>query len=188
MQELSSTTNPPASARPHIVRVSTGKPKAGTGNPVPTPAGPLDAVDRRILQLLAADARIPNNALAARVGIAPSTCLSRMRALRTRGAIRGFYADIDPAALGRPLHAMIAVRLQAGARGRMKSFTERIRQLPEVVDLYFLAGADDFLLHIAAADAPALRDFVVDQLSAHAEVALTETNLIFEHLRGVGPG
>ena len=134
--------------------------------------------------MLAHDARIPNNALAAAVGIAPSTCLSRMRALIAGGVIRGFHTDIDAAALGRPLQAMIAIRLQAGARSRMKAFTERIRRLPEVVDMYFLAGADDFLLHIAAADAGALRDFVVYELSAYPEVALTETNLIFEHLRG----
>ena len=145
---------------------------------------PIDAIDRKILQVLANDARIPNNALAALVGVAPSTCLSRMRALAANGAIRGFHADIDPAVLGRPLQAMVAVRLQSGARSRMRSFTERIRRLPEVVDMYFLAGADDFVLHVAAADAGALRDFVVDQLSAHTEVALTETNLIFEHLRG----
>ncbi len=147
----------------------------------------IDDIDRRILALLAADARMPNNALAAEIGVAPSTCLGRVRALRAGGAIRGFHADIDPAALGRPLQAMIAVRLQAGARSRMVAFTQRIRRLPEVQDVYFLAGADDFLLHVAAADAGGLRDFVVDQLSAHPEVALTETNLIFEHLRGAGP-
>ncbi len=137
--------------------------------------------------MLAVDARTPNNALAASVGIAPSTCLGRVRALRSGGAIRGFHADIDPAVLGRPLQAMIAVRLQAGARSRMMAFTGRIRKLPEVLDMYFLAGADDFLLHVAAADSAALRDFVVDQLSAYPEVALTETNLIFEHVRGDGP-
>jgi len=52
--------------------------------------------------------------------------------------------------------------------------------------VFFLAGADDFLVHVAVADAAALRDFVVEQLSVHGEVALTETNLIFEHLRGAG--
>lgn len=155
--------------------------------PAPSAQPVLDDIDRKILELLAADARTPNNALAAAVGIAPSTCLGRVRALRTGGAIRGFHADIDPTALGRPLQAMIAVRLQAGARSRMKAFTDRIGLLPEVMDMYFLAGADDFLLHVAAADAGGLRDFVVDQLSAHPEVALTETNLIFEHLRGAGP-
>ncbi len=148
----------------------------------------LDDIDRKILQVLAADARTPNNALAGEVGIAPSTCLGRVRALRAGGVIRGFHADVDPAALGRPLQAMISVRLQAGARSRMVAFTGRIAKLPEVVDVYFLAGADDFLLHVAAADAGALRDFVVEELSAHSEVALTETNLIFEHLRGAGPG
>lgn len=147
----------------------------------------MDGIDRTLLAALAADARIANNALAVLAGIAPSTCLARVRALRSGGVIRGFHADIDPAALGRGLQAMIAVRLQAGARSRMTAFTDRIRRLPEVVDLYFLGGADDFLLHVAVADAAALRDFVVDQLSAHPEVALTETNLIFEHLRGVGP-
>ena len=168
-----------------IVRERSAGPLPRTPEPTHQPV--LDDVDRRILHLLAADARTPNNALAAEVGIAPSTCLGRVRALRQSGAIRGFHADVDPAALGRPLQAMIAVRLQAGARSRMMAFTDRIRKLPEVLDIYFLAGADDFLLNVAAADAAALRDFVVDQLSAHPEVALTETNLIFEHVRGAGP-
>ena len=66
----------------------------------------LDDVDRDILGALAEDGRIPNNALAERVGVAPSTCLSRMRALRSSGVIRGIHADIDPAAVGRPLQAM----------------------------------------------------------------------------------
>jgi DNA-binding Lrp family transcriptional regulator len=147
----------------------------------------LDDIDRRILKELAADARMANNTLAERVGIAASTCLGRVRVLRDSGVIRGFHADIDPAALGRPLQAMISVRLQAGARDRIGEFTDRIRRRPEVVDVYFLAGADDFFLHVATEDAGALRNFVVDQLSARPEVALTETNLIFEHLRGTGP-
>ena len=178
---------PPAT--PHIIRARRAKqvdPPAGS-EPRSQPAQ-LDDVDRKILEVLAANGRTPNNALAAAVGIAPSTCLGRVRALQTSGAIRGFHADIDPAALGRPLQAMIAVRLQAGARSRMMAFTDRIRKRPEVVDVYFLGGADDFLLHVAAADAGALRDFVVDQLSAYPEVALTETNLIFEHVKGAGPG
>lgn len=147
----------------------------------------MDETDRRILTLLAADARITNSALAEEVGIAPSTCLGRVRALRSDGIIRGFHAEIDPVALGRPLQAMISVRLQAGARNMLRAFTERIRRRPEVVNLYFLAGADDFLVQVATADAEALRSFVVDELSAHTEVALTETNLIFEHIRGSTP-
>jgi len=142
-----------------------------------------DPVDREIMARLAADGRLANNALAAAVGVAPSTCLARVRQLRDMGAIRGFHAEIDPAALGLPLQAMIAVRLQAAARAAMGDFQDRMRLSPQVRDIFFLAGADDFLLHVAAADPAALRDFVVE-LSARPEVAHTETNLIFEHVRG----
>ena len=143
----------------------------------------LDDVDRRLLRLLATDARMPNNALAHRAGIAPSTCLGRIRAMRERGIIRGFHADIDPAALGRPIQAMIAVRLQAHARGHIPAFMAKIAALPEVLNVFFLGGADDFHVHIAAASTDELRDFVVVNLSGDPDVALTETNLIFEHVR-----
>ena len=147
----------------------------------------LDDVDRRLLRALAADARMPNNALAHRVGIAPSTCLGRVRALRASGVIRGYHADVDPAALGRPIQAMISVRLQSHARGHIPDFMARIAELPEVLNVFFLGGADDFYVHIAATGTDNLRDFVVINLSGNADVALTETNLIFEHVRaGLG--
>lgn len=147
----------------------------------------LDDVDRRVLTILHSDARISNSALADAVGIAPSTCHGRVRRLQDLGVIRGFYADVDPAAIGLPLQAMIAVRLQAGARGRIRGFVAQIRRRPQVIDVYFLAGADDFLIHVAARDTDDLRSFVVDNLNADADVAGTQTSLIFEHLRGASP-
>jgi DNA-binding Lrp family transcriptional regulator len=147
----------------------------------------LDDVDRRILLALHADARMPNNALADAVGIAPSTCHGRVRRLQEMGVIRGFYADIDPAAIGLSLQAMISVSLQANARGKIRSFIGQIRRKPQVMDVYFLAGADDFLLHVAARDTEDLRAFVVENLNADADVAGTQTSLIFEHLRGASP-
>jgi DNA-binding Lrp family transcriptional regulator len=143
----------------------------------------LDDIDRRLLRELAADARLPNNALAERVGIAPSTCLGRVRTLRERGVIRGYHADVDPAALGRPIQAMISVRLQSHARGHIPDFMAKIATLPEVLNVFFLGGADDFHVHIAAASTDNLRDFVVVNLSGDPDVALTETNLIFDHIR-----
>src|SRR3954465_8940377 len=96
--------------------------RAAPGFPPKDVHAPLDPVDTKLLRILAEDARIPNNALAERAGIAPSTCLTRVRALRERGVIRGYHADVDPAALGRPLQAMIAVRLQSSARGHIPAF------------------------------------------------------------------
>jgi DNA-binding Lrp family transcriptional regulator len=147
----------------------------------------LDDVDRRILTALHVDARMSNSALAELVGVAPSTCHGRVRRLQDLGVIRGFYADIDPAAIGLSLQAMISVSLQANARGKIGTFIEQIRRRPQVMDVYFLAGADDFILHVAARDTDDLRSFVVENLNADADVAATQTSLIFEHLRGASP-
>jgi DNA-binding Lrp family transcriptional regulator len=142
----------------------------------------IDETDRRILEVLAVEARIANNALAERVGIAPSTCLGRVRALVASGVIRGFYADIDPEAVGHPLQAIIGVRLQADARGVIHSFARRLAGMPEVRNVFFVAGGQDFFVHIVAQGTAELRQFVVVNLSGSAEVASTETNVILEHL------
>ncbi|HEY0934281.1 MAG TPA: Lrp/AsnC family transcriptional regulator [Trebonia sp.] len=183
MTEYSSGPGP-AAGPPNRIR-SAGQ----SGAPAGGPAGPgeLDDIDRHLVRELSLDARLPNNALAERVGIAPSTCLGRVRALRERGVIRGYHADVDQAALGRPLQAMIAVRLQGNARGRIRGFVAEVARLPEVLNAFFLAGKDDFLLHVAASSTQALRD-LVETLSANGDVSYTETSLIFEHIRADGAG
>ncbi|GGK11842.1 putative transcriptional regulator, AsnC family protein [Pilimelia terevasa] len=147
----------------------------------------LDPVDRHLVRLLSQDARTSNAALAAAVGIAPSTCLARVRGLRERGIIRGYHADIDPAALGRPLQALIAVRLANHARDQVAQFRTRAPRLPGVIAVYHVTGPTDYLLHVTVADAGALRDFVTDALLAEPYVAHAETSLIFEYQRGTPP-
>jgi len=152
-------------------------------DPQPNDLRPLiDETDRRILKVLAVDARIPNNALAERVGIAPSTCLGRVRALVESGVIRGFYADIDPEAVGHTLQAIIGVRVQMDARNTMHTFANRLAAMSEVRNVFFVAGGQDFFVHIVAQDTAMLRQFVMVNLSGSPEVASTETNVILEHL------
>lgn len=155
-------------------------------NAAVSPLAPLDPIDRRLVELLAADARLPNARLAEAVGVAPSTCLARVRALLERGVIRGFHAEIDPAALGLPLQAMIAVRLSVHSRDQIESFTAHVRSLPAVLELFHMTGGDDYLLRVTAADPHDLREFVVEHLASHPSVAHAETNLIYEVVRGVG--
>ncbi|WP_198965814.1 Lrp/AsnC family transcriptional regulator [Mycobacterium shottsii] len=165
----------------------TGSSGRGGDSPKDVRPAALDDMDRKILLLLHGDARITNNALAQAVGIAPSTCHGRVRRLVDLGVIRGFYTDIDPVAVGQPLQAMISVSLQANARGKIRSFIQQIRRKRQVMDVYFLAGAEDFLLNVAARDTDDLRSFVVENLNADINVAGTQTSLIFEHLRGAAP-
>ena len=146
----------------------------------------LDATDRAILEAVSQDARITNQRLAELVGVAPSTALSRLRALRSRGVVRGFHAEVDLAALGRPLQAMIAVRLAVHAREEIDNFTRAVRALPGVLMVFHLTGVTDYLVWVAATDAQDLREFVVDHLATHPSVAHAETSLIYEHTRGPG--
>jgi DNA-binding Lrp family transcriptional regulator len=150
------------------------------------PQPPVDAIDRAILEALAQDARITNQRLAERVGVAPSTALARLRSLRDRGVIRGFHAEVDLAALGRPLQALIAVRLTVHARDEIDAFTVAVRELPGVLMVFHLTGVTDYLVWVAASDAQDLREFVVDHLATHPAVAHAETSLIYEHRRGPG--
>ncbi len=144
----------------------------------------LDPVDRQLLAALRLDGRMTNQALAAAVGIAPSTCLLRVRELRRRGVLRGVHADIDLARAGRPLQAMIAVRMRAHVREQVKAFLAQLPAVPGVLAVFHMSGKDDYLVHVAVADTDALRDFVVEHLTGHPAVGHTETNLVFERLAG----
>ncbi|HVX52946.1 Lrp/AsnC family transcriptional regulator [Nocardioides sp.] len=140
-------------------------------------------MDRILLAELTRDARQTNNALAAKAGIAPSTCLARVRALRGSGVIRGFHADVDPALAGRSLQAMISVRMQGHARARLEAFMRHLAGLDGVLNVFLLGGAYDFFVHIATSGTEDLNAFVIEHLSSNPDVAYTETNLIFQHAR-----
>lgn len=145
---------------------------------------PLDALDYKLLSLLVADARATNQSLADALGIAPSTCLARLKALKETGVIERFTIDVDPEALGRSLQALISVRLRPGARHLMQSFAEDLRSVADISQFFVLAGTDDFLIHVKVRDTAHVREFVLEHLSSNPAVAATQTNLIFEHVWG----
>lgn len=146
----------------------------------------LDRIDRALLVALSSNARASGSQLAAELEVAESTVSQRLRKLQQNGFIQGTHADVDLTKLGIPLQALIAVRLVRHARADIDDFRALAPHLPGVVGLFHMAGSDDYLLHVAAHDAHELRDFVLNHLTGHPAVAHTETNLIFEHVRGDG--
>jgi len=146
----------------------------------------LDAVDRALLRALSANARASGSQLATQLGIAESTVSLRLRKLQSAGHITGYHADIDLAALGAPLQALIAVRLTQHVRSEVEQFRREAPTWPGVLSLFHMGGRDDYLLHIAAKTTEDLRDFVVRYLTGHPAVAHTETNIVFEHAPGTG--
>ena len=150
----------------------------------PKDVQPLDTVDVKIVTQLVRDGRIPNNALAARVGIAASTALARVRSLVDRGVIRGFTADVDPVAVGRPVQAIVALRLRTHDSKHVMGFAARVALLPEVVQTFHVSGTEDFLIHVAVVDPEQLRAFVLTSLTSDPAVGQAQTHLVFEHQRG----
>lgn len=141
----------------------------------------LDSVDITILNVLTKNARTTNKELAARAGIAPSTCLERVRRLVSSGVLRGFHAEVNPAAVGVGLQAIIAVRLRHHMREMVDSFHASVLELPEVLGIFHITGADDYLVHVAVRDSDHLRDLAMDSFTTRPEVAHIQTRLIFEY-------
>ena len=144
---------------------------------------PLDRIDVGILTALQNDGRLSNKELAARVGLAPSSCLERVRRLRERGALRGVHADVDPDALGVGMQAMISVTMRDQSQAILERFVGGMTSTPEVVALFNLAGATDYLLHVMVRDTRHLQDFILRNLASRQEIRAYTTSLIFSHKR-----
>ena len=141
----------------------------------------FDRTDEIILEALQKNARISYKELSGLTGVAPSTCLERVRTLRARGVIRGFRADLDLRLLGRPLEALIAIRFRSHSRALVGPFVEYVLSLPETLELFNIAGPDDYLLHIAVTDTDHLRAFTLDRLGNRTEIGHLQTSLVYEH-------
>lgn len=143
----------------------------------------MDELDAALLRELQRDARRTNRDLADAVGVSPSTALERIRALRERGVIRGATLDLDLSAVGRPVQALIAVRIRPPSRELIEGFRDWVGGLTETVGVFVVSGNEDFLIHIAVADTDGLYSFVIDRLTQRREVADVRTSVVYEHLR-----
>ena len=141
----------------------------------------LDDVDRKIIDELQQNGRITNAELAERVGVAASTCIARVRNLVARRIITGFTARVDPRAMGLTLEVLVSVTVRSGSRERIVELSNELNEFPEVLQLFFLGGVEDFILHLAVRDADHVRDFVIEHLSSHPAVASTQTHIVFSH-------
>ena len=143
----------------------------------------LDELDSAIVRHLQEDARQTNRDIARKVGIAPSTCLERIRLLRERGVIRGYHADIDLASLNRGVRALVAAQVRPLSRSVIDEFQRSIAELPEVLSVYVTAGSDDFLIEVTTPDIDALHAFLADRLALRREIVGFRTSIVFRHLR-----
>jgi DNA-binding Lrp family transcriptional regulator len=143
----------------------------------------LDSIDRALLVELQKDARQTNKALADKVGVAPSTCLERVRELRARGVVTGFRADVDPAAIGRPMEAILSIQQRGSHRQATERLLADLAGHSETIRVMALTGTTDFIVHVAVRDMHHLRDLVW-KLIERREVGRVQSSLVFEQAEG----
>ena len=124
----------------------------------------LDDIDKRILDALQNDGRLTNLELADRVGLSPSPCLRRVRALEESGVIDGYGVRINRRAVGLNVMAFVLVRIERHGEVDARTFRQALKALPEVVACYITSGEFDLLLHVVVADLDEYRKFSLDRL------------------------
>lgn len=126
----------------------------------------LDRYDRHILQILQQDGRISNQMLAERIGLSPSPCLRRVRALEENGVITGYRALVDARKLGLTLYALIHISMDRHTPERFVNFDAVIATLPEVLECLLITGQDaDYQLKVVVRDMDAYQAFLLDKIT-----------------------
>ena len=148
----------------------------------------LDAVDRRILQVLQAQGRSTYDELAVQVGLSPSATPRRVKRLEDAGVIAGYVALVAPERVGLGLTAYINVRLEkhidSHKRSPMDAFTAAVQAWPEVVECSALTGEMDYLLRVVVEDMAHYSRFIMDTLLKHPSVQDCKTSFVLQRWKG----
>ncbi len=125
----------------------------------------IDATDWKILSLLQEDARITNLELSRAIGLSPSPCLARVRALEKAGYINRYVSLLDSLKVGLKVSVFINVALERQVEKALELFEASIEARPEVMECYLMTGESDYLLRVVVTDIQALEDFILNFLS-----------------------
>ena len=143
----------------------------------------LDAIDRTILNELQQEGRLSNLELAQRIHLSPSACLRRVKALEDRGVIAQYVALLNPKAVGRHGISYTIINLESMNTPNLEAFEQAVRQQPEVLDCYYVAGSNDYLIRFAYRDAEDLERFHDEVLMRLPGVARSNSMLVLRTVK-----
>ena len=147
------------------------------------PSGIADHLDRRILEVIQEDARISNTELAAKVGLSPSPCWRRVRALEERGIIRRYVTLVTPEAIGLPVNVWVHVTLEEQVERRLEHFESAIVARPEVMECYLMTGESDYLLRVVVPDIAAYQAFLLEHLTRIEGIASIKSSFALKQVK-----
>ncbi|AUB80644.1 Lrp/AsnC family transcriptional regulator [Candidatus Thiodictyon syntrophicum] len=126
----------------------------------------LDSYDRRILEELQREGRLSNQDLADRIGLSPSPCLRRVRALEEAGIILGYRALLDARQLGFTLVAILSISMDRHTPERFAAFDTAVAAMPEVLECLLLTGRDaDYQLKVVVRDMAHYQELLLERIT-----------------------
>lgn len=143
----------------------------------------LDAIDLRILAALQADGRLSNVELADRVGLSPSPCLRRVKALEGEGYIEGYRAQLGRERIRLGVTVFLGVKIEGHANLRADSFERAVVAMPEVIACHMVSGEADYLLEVVVPDLERYQRFLLDKLLELPMVREVRSNIAIRSLK-----
>ena len=130
----------------------------------------LDKIDRKILEILQANAKITNAQLSKEIGLSPAPTLERVKKLEVSGIIKSYHAKLDPAAIGLGVTTFVHVTLIGHNKRNIEAFLEQINKVDEIIECHHITGSSDFILKVIAKDITAYQNLMLDKVSEIKEV------------------
>lgn len=142
----------------------------------------LDRIDYGILHHLQNDGRIANTELAERIGLSPSPCLRRVKALEQQGVIKRYVAIVDSNTVGFGISAFVSVSLNTQEKPALDEFQSQIVTYPEVMECYLMTGTSDYLLRVVLPDLESYERFLMEKLTKISVIANIQTSFALKPL------
>ncbi|MCW7536846.1 Lrp/AsnC family transcriptional regulator [Aquabacterium sp. A7-Y] len=143
----------------------------------------LDAIDRAILQVLQSNARLSNVELAERVHLSPSACLRRVKQLEDSGVIAQYVALLNPKAVGQPGTSYTIVNVERTTPDTLRRFEQAVLDEPQILDCFYVAGSNDYLLRFTYRDAEDLEQFHTEVLARLPGVVRSNSMLVLRTVK-----
>lgn len=143
----------------------------------------LDQIDVAILETLQRDGRTTNVALARQVGLSPTPCLERVKALEAAGVITGYTATLSTEELGLGLTVFIEITIERSSEDTFHAFRDAVVQIPEIQECHMVAGGFDYLLKVRIPDMAAYRRFLGEVLARLPGIRETHSYTVMEEVK-----
>ncbi|MDB5763691.1 MAG: Leucineresponsive regulatory protein [Herminiimonas sp.] len=146
----------------------------------------LDRYDRILLKTLQENGRASNVELSDKASLSAPQCYRRVRQLEADGIIRGYAAQVDPAAIGLDVIAFVSLTIDREQFKKVRELEKSIRQFPEILECYTISGDFDYLLKVAATDLKSFSNFLTDRLMQVPGVSGVRSMICLEEIKQAG--